>query len=461
MRTLNILAPLAFLLMGKGASVHAQDCYTTSQYEVWVEQDVVYGQATGYCGQNQNLQLDIYRPAGDGNPLRPAIVLIHGGAFLNGDKGSYDMAAAATAFAARGYLAVSINYRLGFHKSVFHTPGAQGCALVGGLAGVQNAQCLYAEQLEVERALYRAVQDARGAIRFVKSQIDSVDAANVFIGGGSAGGFVAMAAAYMDEEETPPAAQAQNPVSAIPLIYGACHTAGCSAERPFLGAPQGNLYLGQADASVKGVLNIFGALFDPSWIDAGEPALYAFHQDNDLVVPCGSGRPFRSLVQRCLNNAACTAMPNTWPEAFGSCHLQAYLDTLPNAPAHAFQIEDCPLPAFPCNSSCHEVTQAGIEQIVQGAAEFWGCAITGQKEPETEPAIKAFPNPAGRELTLQAANPGQQVEAELFSLDGRRLRHVEFQRELKLNLSAFPPGVYLLRWSAGSQVSTQKVVIRR
>ena len=442
-------------------TLSAQGCYTDPIYAVAVEKDVVYGTAVNYCGSEEQLLMDVYRPVGDSNPQRPAMVLIHGGAFLEGNKGSYDMTEAATAFAARGYLAVSIGYRLGFHKSVYYTPDAQGCALIGGLAGAQNAQCLYAGQLEVERALYRAVQDARGAIRYVKTQIDSVDAAHVFIGGASAGGFIAMAAAYMDEAEAPEAAMMQNPVSGIPLIYGACQPSGCSTERPALGPPEGNLHLGQADASVKGVLNIFGALFDPSWIDAGEPMLYAYHKDNDLVVPCETGKPFRSLVARCLNNAACTAMPNTWPEAFGSCHLQAYLDTLPNAPAHEFYIDNCPLPGFPCSSSCHEVSAAEVRQIVQGAAEFWGCTITGQREREPVQPFTIFPNPAKNSATLRANVSSQPAEVELYSLDGRLLLRLPLQGELKINLAPFPSGVYLLRWKTDSRVSFQKIVIRK
>lgn len=441
--------------------IPAQGCYTDPIYDVSVEKDVTYGTAIDYCGAEEQLLMDIYRPVEDGNLERPAMVLIHGGAFLTGDKGSYDMAEAAAAFAARGYLAVSINYRLGFHKSVFHTPGAQGCALIGGLAGAPNAQCLYASPQEIGRAMYRAVQDARGAIRFVKNQLDSVDAGNVFIGGSSAGGFAALAAAYMEDDEAPEAAQAQSSVSAIPLIYGACHPAGCSTERPALGPPQGNLNLGAADASVKGALNIFGALFDPSWIDAGGPMLYSYHKDNDLVVPCQSGLPFQRLVSQCLNNAACTAMPNTWPEAFGSCYLQEYLDTLADTPAHQFQIETCALPNFPCGYSCHEATAAEIRQIVQGAAEFWGCTITGQQQREKRWILHAFPNLARDEIRLRANHSGTPLEVTLYSLAGQPLQCLPMQEELNLDVSAFPPGAYFLMVNDGLRVAFQKIVIQK
>jgi hypothetical protein len=62
------------------------------------------------AGQGQPLGLDLYEPAGDRNQQRPTIVWIHGGSFQVGDKA--EMAPWATDWARRGYVAVSIDYRL-------------------------------------------------------------------------------------------------------------------------------------------------------------------------------------------------------------------------------------------------------------------------------------------------------------------------------------------------------------
>lgn len=61
-----------------------------------------------YASLSSAQKMDVYVPAGAG-PF-PAVVLIHGGAFMMGDKG--DESANAAALNARGYVAVSINYRL-------------------------------------------------------------------------------------------------------------------------------------------------------------------------------------------------------------------------------------------------------------------------------------------------------------------------------------------------------------
>lgn len=53
-------------------------------------------------------------PRGRADPRsqRPAMVLIHGGAFVSGDKTGDHMPELATALAQRGYVVASINYRL-------------------------------------------------------------------------------------------------------------------------------------------------------------------------------------------------------------------------------------------------------------------------------------------------------------------------------------------------------------
>ena len=51
-------------------------------------------------------------PTGDTVTSRPAIVWIHGGGFTGGDKTSAEIVAEANAFAKKGFVNVSINYRL-------------------------------------------------------------------------------------------------------------------------------------------------------------------------------------------------------------------------------------------------------------------------------------------------------------------------------------------------------------
>lgn len=68
------------------------------------ELDVVYGHAGG-----EDLQLDLYAPK-DGTGPFPAVVLLHGGGWAKGSHEGFRPIAGA--LAARGYVAVSVGYRL-------------------------------------------------------------------------------------------------------------------------------------------------------------------------------------------------------------------------------------------------------------------------------------------------------------------------------------------------------------
>ncbi|HET6950326.1 MAG TPA: neocarzinostatin apoprotein domain-containing protein, partial [Acidimicrobiales bacterium] len=79
--------------------------------DVQVDHDVAYRDTVDDRGTPVQLKLDIYRPVGDTATSRPAVVWMHGGWFVGGDK--RNMANHATASAQHGYVGVSLQYRLG------------------------------------------------------------------------------------------------------------------------------------------------------------------------------------------------------------------------------------------------------------------------------------------------------------------------------------------------------------
>lgn len=130
--------------------------------------DVQYGTAPGADGQPVALKLDVYRPVGDANAARPALIWVHGGGFSGGDKSSGPSADLAQTFAKLGYVGISINYRL---------LAPTGCNGAGGV----TATC-YAAALA-------AVADAQAAVRYVRANAATygIDATRIGIGGESAG----------------------------------------------------------------------------------------------------------------------------------------------------------------------------------------------------------------------------------------------------------------------------------
>lgn len=100
---LSSIAVALILTACGGAGVSPADATTTTTSTTATSYtDVPYAKLSAAQ------KLDVYMPAGNG-PF-PAVVLIHGGAFMMGDKGGE--ANNTKALTANGYVAVSINYRL-------------------------------------------------------------------------------------------------------------------------------------------------------------------------------------------------------------------------------------------------------------------------------------------------------------------------------------------------------------
>jgi len=95
-----------FLLLLSFILLLALQGHLTAQTSVviQVQRDVIYGTVNGIA-----LKLDVYKPTING-PL-PAILLVHGGGWVQGDKRTLEVNA--RYFAERGYVGVSVNYRLG------------------------------------------------------------------------------------------------------------------------------------------------------------------------------------------------------------------------------------------------------------------------------------------------------------------------------------------------------------
>ncbi len=121
-----------------------------------LEKDIVYTR------QNKNLSLDIYQPANDMETNRPVIILAHGGAFSGGSKTL--LAGLAEALAKRGYVAVSIDYRLKEHP-----------------------------EFVLPFALKDAIEDTENAITWVKqnSAKYGINTNLIALGGASSGGVIA------------------------------------------------------------------------------------------------------------------------------------------------------------------------------------------------------------------------------------------------------------------------------
>ena len=78
-----------------------------------------------YLGAGRNEKADLYLPTRSApNELRPAVVIIHGGGWMGGDKGATRELNIGTNLALNGYIGLSINYALSTqrHRDVAAEP---------------------------------------------------------------------------------------------------------------------------------------------------------------------------------------------------------------------------------------------------------------------------------------------------------------------------------------------------
>ena len=109
-----------FLLLISYGNMYAQECDNQRYYEEVFDytliSDIKFGENVQPTLLNPNniqeLFMDIYQPDGDTLNARPLIIWAFGGGFVFGSKTSPDMVTLSSAFAKRGYVCASIDYRL-------------------------------------------------------------------------------------------------------------------------------------------------------------------------------------------------------------------------------------------------------------------------------------------------------------------------------------------------------------
>lgn len=186
------------------------------------------------------LKLDLYLPAGDGCAKRPVILFIHGGWFQTGDrKGDAELC---RRFARMGFAAASIDYRMAaygvFTPANFMTPA------------------------------YMASQDARAAVRWCRKHAAAyaMDTSLIFVGGCSAGGYAALAAAYMDKPGEVPA------FAGMASIGGGMEGTGGNPE---------------FSSAFAGAINISGGIYDTSYLAKGNMPVVSVQCSGDPIVSPG------------------------------------------------------------------------------------------------------------------------------------------------------------------------------
>jgi alpha/beta superfamily hydrolase len=222
-----------------------------------------------------NLLADIYTPAGDSACNRPVIILLHTGSYLpaivnrqpTGNKNDSTIVEMATRFAKHGYVVIAMNYRLGWNAA-------------------STVQEDATEQLL--KATYRAIQDVRNCVRYVRKNATGlgIDTSKIIVGGQGTGGYVALALATVNNRAEIETNLKFLRGDASPMVnmdtLGDWNGIGGI---PFFNLPK--------DASVSGnvhmVFNYGGAMGDSTWLDAASIPMVGMHCVRDPFAPYRTG----------------------------------------------------------------------------------------------------------------------------------------------------------------------------
>ena len=180
---------LAALLWVSAGNATAGTRYVDEIFSgVEIQKDVVYGEAVNADGAKQQLTLDIYRPIGDTATDRALYVWVHGGNFRVGDKSNGNPL---TDYAKRGWVGISINYRL--------NDDLPGNAAVGALTDPASLPAFIDETMD-------AMHDAQAAVRWARKNATKrkfdlrIDPDRIAMGGISAGAIISLMVNFNHED---------------------------------------------------------------------------------------------------------------------------------------------------------------------------------------------------------------------------------------------------------------------
>ncbi len=422
MNKLFTLAALLGIFVAETASAQCTGLrYRDIMFDDTTISNIAYGSNVTLSNAATTLRLDVWMPKNDTVTNRPLIIIAHGGNFLGGSKTGGDVLQFCNDFADMGYVVASIDYRVGMTNFPFPGP----------------------DSTDATEAVIRAVHDAKAAVRFFKKDYATmgntygIDTSNIFFAGVSAGGFMALQVAYLDEEnEFPSWADSTNQYGLHGGIDGLSGNPGYSSQ-------------------IRGVINIAGALGDTAYIHPGDEPCINFHGDADQTVPYGSDMIFLVGVYPLL-------------QVDGSYSIDARLD-------------QCGI------TNCFE-TYEGQDHVPHvGSALYYDTTLTltrnflvhflcgdpldcsysnpiGVNEmPTISSVLQVYPNPADENLNVNTTRlVGTDYVVEMYNAQGALVntQAADVDGTTTINTENLAPGIYIMNVTNGAQLWTQKVLIK-
>jgi dienelactone hydrolase len=381
--------------------------------------NISYGTNVKYNNASQNLLLDVYEPTGDIALSRALVILVHGGSFIGGTKTGSDVVPMAKDLAKMGYVVASIEYRVGMKN--FPSPGP--------------------DSSDATEAVMRAVHDGRAAVRYfrkdatVGSNTFKIDTNNIYMVGVSAGGFVALQSAYLDD------------ITEFPDYIDTLSEPGLQ------GGVQGLSGNPGYSSDVNAIVNICGAMGDTTWMQAGDEPLLSFHGTQDQTVPYATDvitllgfYPLLEVhgsytISQRANEVGLTSCFETYEGQDHVPHINQplYYDT-------TLTMTKDFLAHFICGTPINCVNNA-----VVGITEEAGG--TGN--------LVVYPNPASDGFTVDLSSfEGAELNIELYDMTGRIIKTMFNHKADKAYFSRaeLPSGLYFINVTSGNSRYSAKVL---
>jgi len=284
MKKLNFLIFL-LLLLSFPLSNMAQMRYMEPVFsDVTITHDTFGGNISIYpivLGQSMTpqgvaLDMTVIQPTGDTVSERPLIILLHSGTYFDpglngGASGTINdsvLIEMGTRWAKMGYVVASIDNRKGWNA-------------------IGDAE---AKRKTILEATYRAIQDARTAVRFFRITAAfagnpyRIDPTRIVMGGDGTGGYLTYGVAFLKRFEQVNLVKFQDfsdPLNPVPYVDTLLLGDPYGIDTTLLNAPN---HVG-VSSDIQMGFALGGALGDSSWVEPGDPPFAALHTIGDRLAP--------------------------------------------------------------------------------------------------------------------------------------------------------------------------------
>jgi hypothetical protein len=387
--------------------------------------NVQYGVNLRANGQSQNLLMDVYQPVGDVATLRPLIIIAHGGSFVGGSKTGTDVVPLCKDWARLGYVTASIEYRVGMTN--FPIPGP--------------------DSTDAAAAVMRGTHDGRAAVRYFRKNARvggntyNIDTNNIYFAGVSAGGFIALHLAYLDQIS-----------ELIPYI-------DTIAQPGLGGGVAGNSGNPGYPSNVKAIINICGALADTSFMHTGDTPLLSFHGSADGTVPYGYANiSLLGLYPLLKIHGSSTIAMRANHQGIENCFVPWYgANHVPEVGSTASNLS--------YYDSTITITRNFLEHFMCGVPKDCNKTqtpqIVGIEELALENNIIVYPNPAQSSFVIDLSKlTTNKLNVEMYNALGARINAIATNAKMvTIERNALPSGIYLLNILVDGKMLSKKIIL--